>query len=422
LQAAAMLMDRPLIFRRTTCRICDGKSLVLVMSFGETPLANAFLRKDQLSEHEHRFPLELFMCKDCGHLQLLDVVDPEILFGNYVYVSSTSPSFVEHFRLYAEDMIGRYGLKPNSLVVEIGSNDGILLRHFKNSGMKVLGVDPAKNIAEKATASGIETLPAFFTVETAKKIRQERGQASLVAANNVFAHADDLHGILEGVKEVLASDGVFVFEVSYLLDVYEKTLFDMTYHEHVCYHSVIPLQILFQRHGMELIETIRVPTHGGSLRGIAQLKNGPHPERSSVEELVQKEQALKLDKPETFIQFAKNIDSLKAELRDLLNKLKREGKRIAGFGAPAKLTTLMHYFEIGADLIEFVVDDSPLKQNLFTPGYHIPVVPAAHMYQSKPDYVLILAWNFADNIIKAHKAFHDQGGRFIVPLPKLEIR
>jgi SAM-dependent methyltransferase len=414
-------MSAPLLFRRNTCRLCDSRAVRLVMSLGSTPPANAFLRKDQLQEPEPSFPLDLFLCENCGHLQLLDVVNPEVLFRNYVYVSSTSPSFVDHFRRYAEDMVRRYQVAPGSWIVEIGSNDGVLLRPFQALGMRVLGVDPAVRIAKQATESGVETWPEFFTEAIGRRIRKERGAAAVVAANNVFAHADDLHGILEGVKHALAPDGVFVFEVSYLLDVFEKTLFDMTYHEHVCYHSVKPLVTLFQRHGMQLIEALRVPTHGGSLRGIAALQGSRHARQPSVQDLLDQERAVKLDQFGTFQKFAADIGALKQELREVLLDLKGKGRRIGGFGAPAKLTTLMHHFELGADLIDFVVDDSPLKQGLYTPGYHIPVVPASHLYESKPDYVLILAWNFADNIIKNHQAYLDGGGRFIVPLPALRI-
>ncbi len=409
-------------FQRQTCRICDSRSLEMVVSFGKTPLANAFLRKDQLTDPEEKFPLDLFLCHDCGHLQLLEVVNPEILFRNYVYVSSTSPSFVEHFRQYASDLIERYGLKASSLIVEIGSNDGILLKPFKAQGMRVIGVDPATGIARTATASGIETLPVFFTPGIAGEIAARHGKASVVVANNVFAHADDLHSILDGVKQLLSPDGIFVFEVSYLLDVYEKTLFDMTYHEHVSYHSVKPLQVLFQRHGMEFVEALRVPTHGGSLRGIVQLQNGPHPKRPSVDALLRAEEDAGLAKAGTFRRFGENIHRLRDELKALLANLKSQGKRIAGFGAPAKLTTLMHHFQIGPEIIEFVVDDSPLKQNLYTPGYHIPVFPVSRMYESRPDHVLILAWNFAGSIIKNHQSFLAQGGHFIVPLPQLEVR
>lgn len=412
-------MASPLHFKRNDCRICGSRSLTKVMSLGSTPPANAFLKKEQISGPEPKFPLDLYLCGECGHLQLLDVVSPELLFGNYVYVSSTSPSFVEHFRHYSADVASAYELKPGQLAVEIGSNDGILLRHFKGLGMNVLGVDPAREIAGEATRSGIETLPEFFSPRLAEKIRRERGAASVVAANNVFAHADDLHGILEGVRILLAPGGIFVFEVSYLADVVEKTLFDTIYHEHLSYHSVRPLEVLFAAHGMELIDVIRVPTHGGSLRGIVQVVGGPHARKPSVAALLEMERKMGLDRPETFERFARNIQALKQQLNSLLRRLRSEGKRIAGFGAPAKLTTLMHHFEIGPDLVEFVVDDSPLKQGLYTPGYHIPVVSAAHLQDHKPDYLLVLAWNFADNIIKNQQAFAAGGGRFIVPLPSL---
>jgi len=414
-------MAVPRVFRRGDCRLCDSLDLVLVMSLGETPLANAFLRKDQLDEPEPRFPLDLFLCRSCGHLQLRDVVDPELLFRRYLYVSSTSPVFVEHFRKYAEDIITGYHVARDSMVIEIGSNDGILLRPFQGAGMRVLGIDPAVDIARKAGEDGIETWPCFFTEELARRVRAERGPAAVVAANNVFAHADDLHGIVRGVKHLIEPGGIFVFEVSYLLDVYEKALFDMTYHEHLAYHSVKPLKRFLARHGMELIETVRVPTHGGSLRGVAQVAGGPHALQGSVAELVCRETEARLDQPETFLGFARGIARLKNELRGLLLDLRSKGNRIAGFGAPAKLTTLMHHFEIGSDLIEFVVDDSPLKQGLYTPGHRIPIVSSSRLYESRPDYVLILAWNFAENIMGAHTAFARQGGRFIIPLPKLEV-
>lgn len=410
-------LAEPLIFRRDTCRICGGKSLQLVLSLGSTPPANAFLQAEQLSEPEPKFPLDVFFCKTCSHVQLLDVVSPEILFRNYFYVSSTSPSFVEHFRRYAEDVAKQCSLEANSLVVEIGSNDGILLKHFKAMGQRVVGVDPAVDIASAATAAGVPTLPDFFTAEVAQQILKEHGEASVVTANNVFAHADDLHGILEAVKKVLAPGGVFVFEVSYLMDVYEKTLFDTIYHEHVSYHTVKPLKLLFEEHGMEFVDAIRVSTHGGSLRGIVRRKGRPHTADPSVEELTEQEKAMGLHKAETFVQFAKKVDTLKHEVRELLLELKKQGKRIAGFGAPAKMTTLMHYFEINGDLIDFVVDDSPLKQGLYTPGYHIPVVPTSHLYECKPDYLVIFAWNFAEPIMKKNEKFRQEGGKFIIPVP-----
>ncbi|MBT3361718.1 MAG: methyltransferase domain-containing protein, partial [Rhodospirillales bacterium] len=268
-------MTQPLR-RRTTCRLCGDGDLEKVLALTPTPPANAFVSDDQLSEEQPVFPLDLFMCRACAHVQMLDVVDPAVLFENYVYVSGTSPVFVRHFEDYATTLIDRFDPPAGSLVVDIGSNDGTLLRFFQNAGLSGLGIDPAKGIARKATADGIETWGTFFDGEVARQIAAQKGTASIVTANNVFAHADDLGGIVDGVRHLLAPDGVFVFEVSYLVDVYENTLFDTIYHEHLAYHSVKPLARFFEARGMRLIEASRVDTHGGSLRAIAALADGPY--------------------------------------------------------------------------------------------------------------------------------------------------
>ena len=407
--------------RRTTCRLCGGRRLQLVLALAPTPPANAFVPESQLDEEQQKFPLDVHFCEDCAHLQLLDIVDPRLLFENYVYVSGTSPAFVAHFDQYARDIVDRFRAAPGMLVVDIGSNDGTLLRSFQRLGLRVLGVDPAIKIAEEATKSGVETLAGFFTPSFPRSIRGRFGSAKIVTANNVFAHIDNLHAVVEGVRTMLSPDGLFVFEVSYLVDVYEKTLFDTIYHEHLAYHSVKPLVKFFQANGMELIEALRVTSHGGSLRGVAQLRGGPHAVGASVAEALANEDRLGLGKAETFRRFGENINKLKQELSALLKKLRAEGKTIAGFGAPAKATTLMHHFESGPEVIDFIVDDSPLKQGLFTPGYHVPVLAPAAIYERKPDYLLLLAWNFAGPIMTKNAAYRDQGGHFIVPIPKLEI-
>ncbi len=392
-----------------------------MLELAPTPPANAFVPKEELNKTQQCFPLDVFFCEDCAHVQLLDIVDPSVLFENYVYVSGTSPSFVAHFESYAKSVLYQFKPKPGSLVLDIGSNDGTLLRFFQKAGMKVLGIDPAKNIAEQATKNGIETMATFFSPQIAKDIRSKYGPASVITANNVFAHIDNLEAVVEGIRTLLAPDGVFVFEVSYLVDVFEKTLFDTIYHEHLDYHSVKPLVPFFKRLGMELIEAQRVSSHGGSLRGIAQLKGGPNKVGASVSQAIALEEQLGLDKAQTFRQFGDNINSLKTALGKLLRELKASGKKIAGFGAPAKATTLMYHFGIGPDLIDFIAEDSPLKQHLFSPGSHIPVLPREALYEQKPDYVLMLAWNFAEPIMKSLKPYADAGGHFIVPIPKLEI-
>jgi len=411
-----------LCHRRTGCRLCGGTNLELVLDLTPTPPANAFVSERQINEAQETFPLDVFFCGDCGHVQLLDVVDPAHLFENYVYVSGTSPVFVKHFEDYAKTVFDRFVRDvTDRLVVDIGSNDGTLLGKFKDLGLRGLGVDPAREIAADATARGIETKAAFFTSQLAEQIGQAYDPAQIVCANNVYAHADDLIDITRGVRTLLAPDGVFVFEVSYLVDVFEKTLFDTIYHEHLAYHTVGPLQRFFAEHGMELIAAERVGSHGGSLRGTAQLAGGPYDTEPSVRELVSLEEELGLNSADTLRRFATRIDFCKQQLVSMLENLKASGKSIAAFGAPAKATTLMYHFGIGPDLIDFIADDSPLKQGLYSPGMHIPVLPSSAIYEKNPDAVVILAWNFAEPIMKNHERYLEQGGQFIVPLPEVKV-
>ncbi len=407
--------------RRGTCRLCGGARLGLVLSLAPTPPANAFVPTEALDRVQPTIPLDVFLCQDCCHAQLLDVVDPAVLFENYVYVSGTSPVFVRHFENYADVILARFAPAAGSLVVDIGSNDGTLLGFFQRAGMRVLGVDPARDIARDATARGIETLATFFTPALATGICRERGAAAIVTANNVFAHADDLAGMVEGVRGLLEPGGVFVFEVSYLVDVYEKTLFDTIYHEHLAYHAVKPLQPFFAANGMQLIDALRVESHGGSLRGIAQPAGGPRPVAESVDRLIALEESLGVDGPAAFERLSARIEAVKRDLASMLRDLKAGGRTIAGFGAPAKATTLMYHFGIGPDIVDFIVDDSPLKQGLYSPGLHIPILPAQAIYERRPDYLVILAWNFADPIIAKHTAFREAGGKFIVPLPEVSV-
>lgn len=407
--------------RRTTCRLCDSANLALVLSLTPTPPANAFVGQAQLHERQPVYPLDVVFCRSCAHVQLSHVVDPKHLFSNYLYVSGTSPVFVRHFATYAEAVIASAKLAPGDLVVEIGSNDGTLLRQFRDRGVRVLGVDPARDISEGATASGIETRTAFFNGGLATSIRSERGPAHCICANNVLAHVDDLGGLVDAARSLLAPRGVLVFEVSYLGDVLAKTLFDTIYHEHLDYHSVAPLIGFFRRHGMELFHVERVDTHGGSLRGYACLKDGGHAIGSSVAALVVSERAQRMDREDTFRAFAGQIATVGAQARQCLSGLRRDGRTVVGFGAPAKATTLMYEFGLGRETIEFIVDDSPLKQGLFSPGLHVPILPSAALYERKADYAVILAWNFADSIMRSHAKFREAGGHFIVPLPQLTI-
>ena len=416
-----MVASETAYFHRDNCRLCASDDLTRVLSIPATPPANAFVGADQLEQPQQVFKLDLWYCAACGHLQLLDVVDPAVLFENYVYVSGTSPAFVKHFNEYASHIIGSFDLKEGSLVVDVGSNDGTLLTQFKDQGMRVLGIDPAREIAAAATAGGIETLNTFFDSTVAGQICESHGQAKCVTANNVFAHIDDLAEIVNGIRTLLAPDGVFAFEVSYRMDVLQDTLFDTIYHEHLDYHAVKPLKAFFERNGMRLIDVERVSTHGGSLRGFAQRADGSRKVSPSVDALISVEETARLYKIDRYLDFAAQIEEMGASLRTLLDQIKAEGKTVAGFGAPAKATTLMYRFGLDQTDIIYIVDDSPLKQGLYSPGLHIPVVPKEHLDQQPVDYLLILAWNFADPIIRNNQSFIENGGHFIVPVPNLRV-
>ena len=407
--------------RRGTCRLCGSRKLEQVLSLIPTPPANAFVSRDELGAEQPCYPLDLHFCNACAHVQLLDVVDPGELFSNYVYVSGTSPVFVEHFEEYATNVTNRYGSVDGRLVVEIGSNDGTLLKFFRDRGAEILGIDPARQIAAQANANGVETLAGFFTPGMAREIRQEYGAAKVVAANNVLAHADDLAAIIDGVVTLLADDGVLVFEVSYLADVYQDVLFDTIYHEHLDYHSVKPLVPFLDARGLCLTRVERVASHGGSIRCYVQPKAAAPAVHASVRRCITAEEDLGLDRVGTFRQFGERITELGSRLRSELESISEAGKTIAAYGAPAKATTLMYHFQLNAAQIEFIVDDSEWKQGLYSPGLHIPVVASSEIYRQRPDCLLVLAWNFADPIISKHQAFRDAGGTFIVPLPEMRL-
>ena len=409
------------IKKERSCRLCGSSDLDSVLNLASTPPANAFIPKSRIDLEQKKYPLELFFCKDCYHVQLLEIVDPVELFENYVYVSGTSPVFVDHFYKYAQHVVDTYKPSKDLLVLDIGSNDGTLLKFFKTQGYTTIGVDPAKEISKKAQQEGIETINDFFTLELSEKIKNKYSLASLITANNVFAHCDDLKGMTKAIYNLLSPEGLFIFEVSYLLDVYQKTLFDTIYHEHLSYHSVIPLVKFFQENNMELIDVKKINTHGGSIRCVVQKSSGHRKVNKSVQEFVQLEKSMSFDKKDKFINFSENISKKKRELNKFLHEIKSENKTIVGFGAPAKATTLMYEFGLDNDVLEFIVDDSPWKQELYSPGLHIPILSSSYIKTFKPDYLLILAWNFANSIIKKNQEYTQSGGKFIIPLPNLEV-
>ncbi len=406
---------------KDTCRLCQSKNLLFLFALEPTPPANEFLPEAPADGAQDHFPLDVYQCRDCGHVQLIHCVDPERLFRNYVYVSGTSQVFVKHFEEYANEVIRYVPLAPGDRVLDCGSNDGTLLSFFKQAGMEVLGIDPARKIAEEATQRGIPTWPEFFTSALAKRIRAEFGTVKVVTANNMFAHADGLPDILDGMASLLDPQGIFVFEVSYLLDVIEQNLFDTIYHEHLSYHSVKPLVSFMQRHGLDLVRVQRVGSHGGSIRCYAA-PAGSRAIDASVAELIAAEEKAGLYNPATYVAYLDRINAMGVELRNLITRLREGGAKVAGFGAPAKATTLMYQFGLTAKDLDFIIDDSPLKQGLFSPGRFVPVVDSSVLSDAarRPDYLVILAWNFAQPIIKKHEPYRRAGGKFIVPIPHLE--
>ena len=370
----------PAIKRRSSCRLCGMRKFDRVVSLKPSPLANSFLDKSKIAEEEISYALDLYFCCNCNHVQLLDVVDPGLLFNNYVYVSGTSSQFVKHFESYANKVISKYEVPEGSFVLEIGSNDGTFLRKFIERKMEVLGVDPAKDIALNATKNGVNTWPRFFSQELAAEIYNKIGVPRIIAANNVFAHCDNLSEIIEGVKTLMDRDSILIFEVSYLLDVYQKTLFDTIYHEHLDYHAVRPLKSFFDNHGMKLIDVERVASHGGSIRCAVQLSDGNCKISDTVDKLCSLEIEMGLDTQDPFIEFVSRIDSIGRRLKELLLGIREDGKKIVGFGAPAKSTTLLNHYSIGGDILDYIVDDNQLKQGLYTPGGHIPILATEQIY------------------------------------------
>lgn len=399
------------------CRACKGKNLEKFLSLGKMPLVNSFLKKEELSSEEPRFPLDVYFCANCGMVQLGEVVPPEIMFKDYVYVSGTSETMKAHFAEFAEEAVKKIG---NGLVIDIGGNDGTFLKAFKKLVAKTLNVEPASNIAEIARKDGIETVNEFWGTKVAREIVKKYGKAEIITGTNVFAHVNDLDEFINAAKIVLEDDGALVVEFPYLVDMIENTEFDTIYHEHLSYIAVRPMITLFRRLGMDVVDAVRTEVHGGSIR-IYAMKAGVGRASKKISQLVELEKKMGLDKFGTYEEFGVRVDEIKRELLELLRKIKSDGKRIVGYGAPAKGNVLMNYAEIGTKFLDYVVDKNPLKQSLFTPGTHLQVYPPEKIKKDKPDYLLILAWNFADEIMKQQIGFKQVGGKFIIPIPKPRI-
>jgi SAM-dependent methyltransferase len=401
--------------------MCQSKNLFKFLDLGFTPPADQFRRQDQLREQEIYYPLEVYMCDECGLAQLGYVVSPEVLYRNdYPYESSTTKTGHEHWKAFAQRAVERLRLTEKDLVVDIGSNVGVLLDAFKSRGTRIMGVDPAANIVMIAHERGIDTICDFFNHESVEKIINEKGQASVITGTNVFAHIDDLYALMKNVLLLLKNDGVFIFEAPYFVNLLKNLEYDTIYHEHLSYLSVKPLVPFFNQFDMEIFDIEQIDIHGGSFR-VYISKKSAKPVSSVVQELIRSEEEMQIFSKKTLQKFAEDVKQNRRELVWLLHSLKHQGKRIAGVSAPAKGMTLLNYCKIYDNILDFITEKSPLKIGRFTPGTHIPVMSDSFLIKEKPDYALLLAWNFADEIIKNLDLFRKAGGKFIIPIPMPRI-
>jgi SAM-dependent methyltransferase len=401
------------------CRSCGSRALSPVLALGETPLADKLVRAADLGTPDVTAPLDVVFCADCSLVQITATVDPAVLFGgDYPYFSSVSETLLRHSRENAEGLIESLTLGPESLVMEIASNDGYMLRNFTAKGIRVLGIDPAKDPAAAANAIGVRTLHDFFGQDLADRLKADGETADLIIANNVLAHVADLNGLVGGIATVLKADGVAVLEMPYLVDLIDHCEFDTIYHQHLCYFSIKALSLLFARHGLILFDVRRLPIHGGSVRIFVGRNQDVRP---SVRELLEMEATRGFHAADGYADFAGRVERVKENLRAIVDELKAAGETIVAYGAAAKGTTMLAYCGLGRDSLDYVVDRNPYKQGRAMPGCRLPIHAPERLMADRPDAVLLLTWNFAREILDQQQAYLDQGGRFILPIPEPRI-
>ena len=403
----------------TGCRSCGSSTLKTFLPLGETPLANRLLSAESLDKPEIRYPLTVAFCPNCKLVQLLETVPPEELFLEYLYFSSFADTVVQNAHDLVERLIPELGLDSQNLVVELASNDGYLLQFYQQHDIPVLGIDPAENIAKAAEEKGVPTLCAFFGMDVARDLTQKGYQADVIHGNNVLAHVADLNGFVGGIAELLKPDGVAVIEVPYVRDLIERLEFDTIYHEHLCYYSVTALDHLLEQHDLVLADVERIPIHGGSLRLF--IRKAGAEISLAVGQLLAEEQTIGMDQFAYYADFGARVEKLKDELVALLEECKQNGQKVAVYGASAKGATLLNFFGIGGDLLSYVVDRSTVKQGLFTPGTHLPILDPEKLLSDFPPYTLLLVWNFAEEVMAQQAAYREKGGKFILPIPEVKI-
>jgi len=403
------------------CRFCDAELRHSFADLGMSPLANSYLSVDDLDRPETVYPLHAFVCEECYLVQLPGFVPPEKIFQDYAYFSSFSTSYLEHARRYVEQSIGRFGLDANSRILEVASNDGYLLQYFRDQGIPVLGVEPARNIAKAAEAAGIRTIPDFFGRRLARELIAEDEAADLVIGNNVLAHVPDLNDFVAALKLVLKPDGVITLEFPHLLRLIASGEFDTIYHEHFSYFSFTTVDRVFAAHGLRLFDVEEILTHGGSLRIYACHAGDERRPSGAAEDLLEREWREGLTDVETYTAFEERPRAVKRDLLEFLIGARRAGQNVVGYGAAAKATTLLNYCGIRDDFIDYVVDRSPHKQGRFLPGSHLPIHDPAQVDVTRPDYLLLFAWNLKDEIIEQMRHVQEFGCRFVVPIPQLAV-
>ncbi len=408
------------VAHRDTCRLCGSSRVELVVGLEPIPLSEGYTLDAETAKAAPRYPVDVYMCADCGHVQQLDVIDPQHLWESYTYYSGDAKGMPEHFREMATAITRSAEPPPGSLVIDIGSNDGSLLKPFQEAGHRVLGVDPAREVARRANENGIPTIADLMSPDLARRIREEHGPAQVVCAFNVFAHADDLGAMADSVRTMLAPDGLFFFEAQYLLDIIDGVLIATIFHEHMSHHSVTPLVPFLERHGLELIAAERAPIQHGSLIGTVQLKGGRRPVQDSVRALLALETARGLDRVDTLKEFGARVRRLRSRTIGLVERVTGEGATVAAFGAARSGPTLIAQLGLSG-AIAFVVDDHPQKVGRYMSGEGVPIHPTATLVERMPEYTVILAWVHAQKIIESHRDYLEKGGHFVVLCPETRV-
>lgn len=407
-------------FLRESCRLCNSDFPTKVVKLPGTPIGDNYIERSALNEKQSVFPMDLYFCEECGHIQLLDIVSPELIYRNYIYETSVSQGLVDHFNSYAKKIVSKFELSEGSLAIDIGCNDGTFLKALKNEGLKVLGIEPATRIAKNLNSEGIKTLCEFFDLKIAQSIFSIYGRASIISANNVMANIDDLNEMMKGVSELLKEDGIFIFESGYGIDLIKNSVLDNIYHEHISYFRVKPMVKFLEKYNLELIDVNHSESKGGSIRCIIQKKGGARNVENSVSEIIEKEVSEGFDNIKTYLNFGREMEENRIELQSLLKKYSDEGKKIAGYGASVGVTTLLYYYGLD-NLVDCLYDDNPIRDGLFSPGLKIPVKKSEKIYIDKPDVIVCFPWRYIDPIKNRHSEFLKSGGIFLLPLPTLEV-